>query len=117
LPNPEQYYLDPATPESQQALKQKRAADAKAAEANRALMQQAVGLEQLRTAFEKYKADQETQFKYWSETLHAEIEEAKIVGAATTDLVKQTKFGDSDNGESKRNGAGKADDPVRTDDN
>lgn len=108
LPNPEQYFLDPASEQSQAAAKRKRAQAAKATEANRALMQQAVGLEQLRTAFEKYKADQETQFNYWKETLHAEIAEAKIVGAATADLVKQTTFGeDKNDGEAgtKRNGS------------
>ena len=98
VPNPEQYFLDPSTDESKQALQAKEQSAAKAAEANQALMSQAVGLEQLRTAFDKYKADQTTAFEYWKETLHAEIEEAKIVGKATTDLVSQTKFGAKNNG-------------------
>jgi len=102
LPNPEQYFIDPQTEASQQALKAKEQSEAKAAEANRALMSHAVGLEQLRTAFEKYKVDQKTAFDYWAETLRAEIEEAKIVGAATADLIKQTKFGSDD--VSKSNG-------------
>ena len=98
IPNPEQYFIDPATPESQEAKKQKQQQAALAQKQSRALMQQAVGLEQLRAAMDKYKADLEYQFKYWAETLKAEIEEAKIVGSATTDLVKQTRFGDKTNG-------------------
>lgn len=103
LPNPEQYFIDPSTDESKKALKGKEKQRAAQTEASRALMRQAVGLEQLRTAFDKYKADQETEFKYWKETLQAEIEEAKIVGKATTDLVTQTKFGSPKNA---TNGAG-----------
>lgn len=95
IPNPEQYYIDPRTPEAQQAAKAK-AEQAQAAQAqSRALMSQAVGLEQLRAAMDKYKTDIEYQFKYWAETLRAEIAEAEIVGSATADLVKQTKFGNA----------------------
>lgn len=97
LPNPEQYFIDPSTDESKAALEAKEKAAAQNAAKSEALMQNAVGLEQLRTAFEKYKADQTTTFNYWKETLHAEIEEAKIVGKATTDLITQTKFGANGN--------------------
>lgn len=103
IPNPEQYFIDPLTPEAQQAAQQKSQQAAKREQESRALMSQAVGLEQLRSAMDKYKNDTELQFKYWAETLRAEIAEAEIVGRATTDLVKQTKFGDSENG-TKPNG-------------
>lgn len=102
IPNPEQYFIDPSTEESQKALQAKEEAGAREAEAQRNLMSQAVGLEQLRTAFDKYKHDSELQFKYFAETLDAEVEEAKIVGKATTDLVTQTKFG----GGKSTNGSG-----------
>lgn len=106
VPNPEQYFIDPTTEESRAAMQSKQEAQARDTEAQRALMQQAVGLEQLRTAFDKYKADQETAFKYWAETLRAEIKEAEIVGSATADLVKQTKFGsDNDRKEKRPNGS------------
>lgn len=97
LPNPEQYFIDPSTPEAQEALKRKEQSEAQQADVSRALMANAVGLEQLRTGLDKYKADQETAFNYWKETLRAEIEEAKIVGQATADLVTQTKFGSNGN--------------------
>jgi len=104
IPNPEQYFIDPQTDASKQAMQQKQQAQQQATEANRALMKHAVGLEQLRTAFEKYKADQETEFKYWKGTLDAEIAEAKIVGGVTADLLKAKQ--------TKKNGSGK----IETDD-
>jgi len=86
--SPEKYLIDPRSPESQQA-KQAKQADAQAqSEAQNMFLKQAVELEQLRTAMTKYVADTRLQFDYWKETLNAEIEEAKIVGAATSDLVK-----------------------------
>lgn len=102
VPNPEQYFLDPTSDTSRTALQKKEQARAKAAQKNEALMSQAVGLEQLRTAFDKYRHDSELQFKYFAEVLGAEIEEAKIVGKATGDLVAQTKFsGGGKNGKAK----------------
>lgn len=97
IPNPEQYYIDPQSDGAKQAAasQAQKAEEEKAA--SRALMSQAVGLEQLRAAMEKYKTDIEYQFKYWAETLKAEIAEANIVGNATADLIKQTKFGANGN--------------------
>lgn len=92
LPNPEQYFVDPETEAAKKALQAKTEGEQKAAAEQKALMGQAIGLEQLRTAFDKYKADQETEFKYWRETLQAEIAEAEIAGKATADLIKQTTF-------------------------
>lgn len=41
-------------------------------------MNQAVALEQLRAALEKYKTDAELQFKYYDAVLDAQVEEAKL---------------------------------------
>ena len=98
VPNPEQYFIDPRTPEAQQAAQDKAKRAQVQEQQSRALMSQAVGLEQLRSAMDKYRTDIEYQFKYWAETLKAEIAEAQIVGKATTDLVKETKFGAKTNG-------------------
>lgn len=95
IPNPEQYFLDPSTDESKAALESKEKGKAAAQQKSEALMSQAVGLEQLKQAFDKYRHDSELQFKYFAEVLGAEVEEAKIVGKATTDLVGQTKFGNN----------------------
>lgn len=94
--NPEQYFQDPDSEDSQMALQNKR----KAAERDRmeraALMQQAFGLEQLRQAFEKYRTDAELQFKYFAEVLGAEKTEAEIAGRAATELMKGRQNGSND---------------------
>ena len=101
---PEQYWLDPLAEPQQQALKAKTEAASQAQLEQKALMGQAVGLEQLDKALQKYKTDLEYTFKTWAETLRAEVEEAKIVGAATADLIAQTKFAGTNAG-AKPNGS------------
>src|SRR5690606_21656527 len=76
IQNPEQYFVDPESDEAQQAIQRKQQQAQEMERMKRALMQQAVGLEQLQRALDKYKHDSELQFKYWSETLGAEVEEA-----------------------------------------
>lgn len=102
---PEQYYLDPMSESSQAALQAKAESAQAESEAQKALMGQALGFEQLRISLEKYKTDTENAIKVWAETLHAEIEEAKIVGKATADLINQTRFkaGDKPDGNAKEN--------------
>jgi hypothetical protein len=87
ISNPEQYFIDPTSDESKEALKSKQAAQKQAQDNQATLIDQALGLERLRTAFEKYKTDTELQFKYWNANLDSEVEEAKIIGDATTKLV------------------------------
>jgi hypothetical protein len=89
--NPEQYFIDPESPKAKQAFEVKAQAAQRAQMKREALMTQAVGIEQVRAAIDKYKSDQETQFKYWEATLDAEIEEAKLAGAATVDLLKSKR--------------------------
>lgn len=94
--NPEQYFVDPQSPEAQQAM-QGKAQNAEQQEAlKKGLMQQAIGLEQMKIAFDKYKQDSDLQFKYYAEVLGAEVEEAKLVGKATTELLKQKETGRSE---------------------
>ena len=83
---PEQYFLDPTSEASKEALKRKQAAQQKDKENQATLIDQALGLERLRTAFEKYKQDTDLQFQYWEANLSSEVEEAKIVGKASIDL-------------------------------
>lgn len=99
LPTPEQYWLDPLAPEQQKALERKTASENQAAQEQKALMGTAVNLEQMRIALDKYIADAENSIKVWSDTLKAEIEEAKIVGKATADLIAQTRFTNKPAGE------------------
>jgi hypothetical protein len=91
--NPEQYYIDPESDQARAALQNKQKAAADADQQKKTLMQQAFGLEQLRTAFEKYRTDAELQFKYYDSVLKSEVEEAKIVGAATTQLNQRQREG------------------------
>lgn len=105
--NPEQYFIDPESERSQAALKNKSEQAEQIENQKKALMQQAFGLEQLRTAFEKYRTDAELQFKYFDSVLKSEIEEAKLVGAATTQLAAKQKEGNEQAGtKAASNGAG-----------
>ena len=88
VPSPEKYWRDPQSQESQRAAQEKQATAQAQTQAQNAFLQQAVELEQLRTAMEKYKQDTQLQFDYWEATLKAETAEAQIVGQATADLVK-----------------------------
>jgi hypothetical protein len=93
IQNPEQYLIDPESERAQVAMENKRKKAQQEKNEKAALMKQAFGMEQLRTALGKYQTDVEMQFKYFSETLKAEIEEAKIVGKATNDLLMQQREG------------------------
>lgn len=88
IPSPERYFIDPRTEEAQQAMQQKEQAEGELEKAQQKLVGQAVELEKIRTTLDKYKHDSDLQFKYWKEVLGSEVEEAKIAGAATTELVK-----------------------------
>lgn len=88
IPNPEQYFVNPASDASKEALASKQKAAKEQERQKQMLMRQAIALEQLRTAVEKYAGDADRQFKYWEAVLKAQVEEAKIVGNATTELIK-----------------------------
>jgi hypothetical protein len=92
--NPEQYFLDPESKESQDALAKKDKARQTESMQRKTLMQQAYSLEQLRIGLGKYDGDATRQLEYFKAVLDSEVEEAKIVGSATADLVKQQREGD-----------------------
>ena len=106
--NPEQYYIDPDSPEAKVAIEKKDSIRKEQERQRHALMQHALGLEQMRTALAKYQGDADRQFQYFDAVLKSEVEEAKIVGNVTGDLVKQQQqgkqgangSGPSDSGES-----------------
>lgn len=87
IQNPERYWVDPQSEGAKQAMQSKQEQAAETSEMQKELMKQAVSLEQMRTAFNKYQTDVETQFKYYNANLQAEIEEAKIAGNATVSLL------------------------------
>ena len=86
LQNPEQYWIDPASDASKAALKKKQDGEKAAAEARSKLLDQALGLEQLRTSFDKYKQDTDLQFKYFDALLRGDVEEAKLIADALVSL-------------------------------
>lgn len=106
LPNPEKYWIDPLSEESTQAREIKTQAAQREKASQDQFMSMTVQLEQIRTSLAKYVQDTDLQFKYWNAVLGSEIEEAKIVGSATTDLLKARgdrkvmKNGGSETGES-----------------
>lgn len=107
IPNPEKYWLDPLSPESQQAMANKRAQAEAQAQAEGAMVQAAMDLEELRTAFDKYKQDTDLQFKYFEAVLNSEVEESKIVGKATQGLLTHQNGGNNAaNGNSGNVGGG-----------
>lgn len=118
--NPEQYFIDPESDRSRAALESKSKQAADADQQKKALMQQAFGLEQLRTAFEKYRTDAEMQFKYFDSVLKSEVAEAQIVGAATAQLNAQQRSGnehtDTDGNRTEIPGAGSGRQPAAKDD-
>lgn len=85
--NPEQYMLDPSSPESQQAYGAKQKAAQQQAQQRQSLMDRAIGTKETQIGLDKYKHDSSLQHSYWSDVLDSEVEEAKIVGKATTDLI------------------------------
>jgi len=105
VPFPEQYFRNPASKESQTALDGKRKQAKQMEEQKQMLMRQAIGLEQLRTAVEKYAGDADRQFKYWAKVMDVEVEEAKLVGHATTELLKAKQQPNEDEDDGANDGA------------
>jgi hypothetical protein len=86
--NPEKYQIDPRSDKAMQAMKRKAQDNAAQNAKQEALLNQAVALEQVRAALEKYRIDVETQFKYYAEVLQAQIEEAKITANSVVEIRK-----------------------------
>jgi hypothetical protein len=76
LGSPDQYLIDPKSPESQQASQQK-ADDARKAANEK--MQVDAAIVRLEKSFELEKQKRDLEFKRWAEELRAEVEEAKLV--------------------------------------
>ena len=87
VPNPEQYWIDPRSEGAKKAKAKKEEQQARTAAMQQRLIDMALELEQTQTLLGKYKADQETQFKYFNAVLGAEIEEAKITGKGIVDIL------------------------------
>lgn len=78
VPVPEKYIIDPRTPAARKAMRDKAVQRQQAQQKQDNFMNQAVALEQLRAALEKYKTDAQLQFQYYDAVLDAQVEEAKL---------------------------------------
>ena len=91
--NPEQYYIDPSTPESQQAAQQSQQQQQQQQQAmqqqQQQMMQMQVQMQEQQMQLDKYKHDQDIKFKYYDANLDAEIDEAKILSKTALDLELQ----------------------------
>lgn len=88
IENPEKFQIDPRSDKAMAAMKRK-AQENQAAQAKQdALLNQAVALEQVRTALSKYQTDVKTQFDYYNTVINAQIEEAKITANAVIEIRK-----------------------------
>lgn len=93
LENVEQYWVDPESEEAQAAAEAKdqqaQAQQQQLQQAQQAQQEQQNQIFAMQAQLDKYKHDTQIIFDYHKERLDAEIEEAKLVGAATLDLERQ----------------------------
>lgn len=107
VPNAEQYFLDPATPESQQALQSAQQQMQQDKQAQQRVTDLVLGLEQLKIALDsKYNPEQERQLKRDIEELKAQVAEMQVIGKATVDLELANREGKADGKTDKQAEAG-----------
>lgn len=86
IENPEKFQIDPRSDKAMAAMKRKAQENQLAQQKQDALLNQAVALEQVRTALSKYQTDVKTQFDYYNTVINAQIEEAKITAGAVIEI-------------------------------
>lgn len=89
IDNPESYFIDPASPEAQQAgqVKEQKAKQQADETAKQAAMITALP-EQIAAAKDKYKTDADTQFKYFNAVLTAQTEGENAERQGVVDFAK-----------------------------
>lgn len=104
--NPESYFIDPSSPEAQQAGKTK---SDQAAQQSNSANGMVMAVEQLKAITDKYKVDQETSWKFFNTVFGGQIDLAKSETGGIVDVLKtasQAKIaGGADGGNA--GGAGK----------
>lgn len=100
------YFTDPAGQASTQHQAQKGQQQGQAQQMAQQMAQQQQQLEAGKLQLEKYKAELETAFKYWKGRLDAEVEEAKLIGAATAELQRIEAEGAQQQLGAERSGSG-----------
>jgi len=100
IDNPEQYFIDPASPEAQQAAQQQQAQAQQQEQKQLLLIQEQFAIEreknqtEIRKQMQEFVAKQaELQHDYFSDVLKSEVEIAKIVGTSTPDVEREQDAG------------------------
>jgi hypothetical protein len=88
IPNPERYFIDPLSRASLEAQERKRQQAQAESQAQQQLVAQAVEIEKLKTAFDKYKADMDAAIEVWAKKVDAAIEYAKLSQAADVEVAE-----------------------------
>lgn len=101
--NPERYFIDPRSPQAKKAMQDRATQRQQQQQKQDSMMQQAIGLEQVRVALTKYQTDVKTQFDYYNSVLNAQIEEAKLAVKGVVDLVATRKIAQEAQGNGKGN--------------
>lgn len=78
IPNPERFFIDPLSERSRQAQERKRQQAQAESKAQQQLVAQAVEIEKLSRALDKYKADMDAAIEVWAKKVDAAIEYAKL---------------------------------------
>jgi hypothetical protein len=86
IDNPQRYWIDPESPKSLQAQQANAQSQQQQQQLAQQLEQATQQLEQAKLQLDKYKHDGELKFDYDELAVKTEIEEAKIVGTATTQI-------------------------------
>jgi hypothetical protein len=126
VPNPERYYIDPESDASKETADAKSNAAQTQQQQQQQLVAQAVQLEKLKQAFEKYKTDAdnaikvwqekaELRFKYWDADLKAQVAEGQHALAAAVQVKNgQRAEPDADDGTEEAGRAGSQGEPAAT---
>ena len=86
IDNPEKYFIDPSSQESQQVQQQQQQQAMMQQQMMMQMQQQQQMMMQMQAQFEKYRHDSELQFKYWKERMDKEAELEKIGIQAQADI-------------------------------
>lgn len=103
---PEKYITNPSGQKSMQAAQAKSQQAGQQQQMMVQLEQQKAQLEGMKLQVDKANKDAELAYKYWSDRLSAEVEEAKLIGTATADLNRIELEGRFAAAQSERDRAG-----------
>lgn len=93
IQTPEQYLIDPDSPEAQQAMQQQAMSQAQQQKQMQQMQQQLLDMQH---AFELEKQRRDLEYKTWSDRLDAEVKEAQMTGSNIIEMKKLQQQRDSE---------------------